>query len=154
MRLGSNQAPEPTGFARRLIFNPLAMKLLAERGFGSETYWEAFFETLPVFLGFIAIPLALHVACSVVAERIRHPALVLPAFIATFVVLAPQMFVLGPVGPGHAALDAGAWAWPACGLALFVKMIVVYFVRRFREVNPSEKLPANHSPELTGRSAP
>jgi len=104
------------------------MFTIAYGEFQSQTYWGALFETLPIFLRWIAWPVALYLLCSVIAELIRYRSVPIAIFVFTFLFIAPALGAMGAYGPAHAAASVGIWAWP-----IFLLLIICKVIRRSRK---------------------
>lgn len=119
------------------------MFLLAYGEFQTDTYWGAFGEVLPHFLGWIIPPALSYISCSFVVKHISIRGVGVLAYLLVFAMFAPFMVVMGAYGPAHVAMEMGIWAWPA-----FFVLICIRTVKPL--ISDSQKTRADKQLQLNG----
>ncbi len=102
------------------------MLLLAYGGFQSTTYWGAFNETFPIFMGCLIPPVVFYLGCSLGIEHIRQRSLVVLVFLLFGLIYQGTMGATGSIGPAHVAVGVGVWVCPVFLIVLWVKATLLW----------------------------
>lgn len=126
--------PNTSNYAALFIEYVSVFATLAYGGFDYSSPDGDFGRTLGLLLEVVLLALVCYVPSSVVAELTKGPKRAFGSlvYIGIFVLLIPELGVMGEYGPAHVAMSVGIWAFPSFFVFLIIK--IVFLDRRNKTV--------------------